>query len=315
MCGIAGVILESPGPVGRYLVDMITSIQHRGPDSTGFVLYGEPGEGLRVCIRLLDGAGAEDAFRGVVQAVTDIGGHVLGAEGEPKWDSGASRAPTDRFVELQVRGVDDVRELLAALEGEQGVEVHSIGTTLRLVKDVGTAHDVSARHGIDAFVGTHGLAHCRLATESQVDVAHSHPFWSRTASDLAVVHNGQITNYHKLRRIYEQKGYDFATQNDSELIGVYVAAKMREGASLEEALLASVGDLDGCFTYLISTTEGIGMAKDSLAAKPLVVGEAHGVTVMASEEASLYDVLGEELESFRPVEREVMTWSTSTLTV
>ena len=312
MCGIAGIILPSPGQVGHLLADMITAEQHRGPDSTGFALYGEAGADLQVCLRILDRSAADNVLSGVVRAIESVGGRIAG---EPEWDLGSSRAAVDRFVRLEVSGADDVKELLAGLEGERGLEVHSVGTSLRIVKDVGTARDVAARHGLDAFVGTHGTAHCRLATESQVDVAHSHPFWTRGVPDMAVVHNGQITNYHKWRRTLEGWGYDFATDNDSELIGVYIAARMREGANLEEALFASVSDLDGCFTYLLSTAEGIGMAKDSLAAKPLVVGEAEGITAMASEEGALQHIFGEEFNSFRPAEREVITWSKSTLKV
>lgn len=312
MCGIAGVVLNKPGPIGRYLVDMISAVQHRGPDSTGFGLYGDVGEGELVCLRILDGDRADEVLDRLVAEAAQAGAALVG---EPIWDLGTARTATDRFVRLRVGGSYGTRELLDALERFGGVEVHSIGASLRLVKDVGTAHDVSARHGIDAFVGTHGVAHCRLATESEVDVAHSHPFWARGTSDLSIVHNGQITNYHKLRRILEEQGCDFATGNDSELIGVYIAAKLREGARLEEALFASIDDLDGCFTYLVCTPDGMGMAKDALAAKPLVVGEAQGMTAMASEEGALHEVFGDGFTSFQPAEREVITWSTSMLTV
>jgi len=312
MCGIAGVVLNKPGPVGRYLVDMIAAVQHRGPDSTGFGLYGDAGEGEQVCLRLLDAGTADETLRHVLAGATEAGATLVDG---PHWDLGATRGRGDRFVRFRLQGAHDITGLLSALERPEGVEVHSIGSSLRLVKDVGTAHDVSARHGIDSFVGTHGVAHCRLATESDVDVAHSHPFWARGTSDVSVVHNGQITNYYKLRRILEEQGYDFATRNDSELIAVYIAAKMREGASMEEALFASIDELDGCFTYFVCTADGVGMAKDALAAKPLVIGEADGMTAMASEEGSLHEVFGDGFKSFHPAEREVITWSTSTLKV
>jgi hypothetical protein len=106
-----------------------------------------------------------------------------------------------------------------------------------------------------------------MATESIVDIAHSHPFWARPYPDVSVVHNGQITNYHKLRRRLQQKGHRFATGNDSEVIAVYVADKLEAGISLDEALRASVEDLDGTFAYLISTANGIGLARDQFAMK------------------------------------------------
>src|SRR6478735_172419 len=101
-----------------------------------------------------------------------------------------------------------------------------------------------------------------------VEVAHSHPFWARPFADISVVHNGHITNYHKLRRRLAGKGHRFATGNDSEAIAVYIADKLEQGDSLEDALRSSVHDLDGTFAYLISTPQGIGVARDRFALKP-----------------------------------------------
>ena len=55
-------------------------------------------------------------------------------------------------------------------------------------------------------------------------------------SDVSVVHNGQLTNYWNNRRVLENKGMRFMSECDSELIAVYIAQKMREGASLEEGI-------------------------------------------------------------------------------
>ena len=83
-----------------------------------------------------------------------------------------------------------------------------------------------------------------------------------------MVHNGQLTNYHKLRRMYEDQGHHFQTGNDSELIAVYLADKLARGEGLDDALRASLGDLDGTFTYLVATRDGLGYAKDQWSAKP-----------------------------------------------
>ena len=59
---------------------------------------------------------------------------------------------------------------------------------------------------------------------------------------MAIVHNGQITNYWKMRRRLEQRGYEFRTDNDSELIAVYLADKLSQGIALKEALKSSIDD-------------------------------------------------------------------------
>jgi len=135
--------------------------------------------------------------------------------------------------------------------------------------------------------GTHAIAHTRLSTESRIDLSHSQPFWARGVPDLATVHNGHITNYHKLRRRLAGKGHRFATGNDSEAIAVYIADKLEQGDSLEDALRSSVHDLDGTFAYLISTPQGIGVARDRFALKPLIFAEDDEKVLIASEEIAL----------------------------
>jgi len=153
------------------------------------------------------------------------------------------------------------------------------------------------------------VGHVRMATESAVDISHAHPFWAYPFTDVTVVHNGQLTNYHGMKREYESRGHHFQTQNDSELIAVYLADKLSEGAELEEALRESMDDLDGTFTYLVSTKDGMGYAKDRWAAKPLVLMETDSVVALASEEVALRSVFTEELVRTEPQEHEVMTWS------
>jgi glutamine phosphoribosylpyrophosphate amidotransferase len=163
---------------------------------------------------------------------------------------------------------------------------------MEIVKDVGDASDVEAAAPYKSFEGSHAIGHTRMATESLVDVAHSHPFWARPFPDISVVHNGHITNYHKLRRRLVEKGHRFATGNDSEAIAVYIADKLEQGNSLEDALRSSVSDLDGTFAYLISTPQGIGVARDRFALKPLIFAEDDDKVLIASEEIALQAVAG-----------------------
>jgi glutamate synthase domain-containing protein 1 len=186
--------------------------------------------------------------------------------------------------------------------------VHSLGHASEIIKDVGDARDLDAKHHVSGLRGTHGLGHNRLATESQVDVSHSHPFWAYPFSDVTTVHNGQLTNYHKLRRLFEEQAYRFQTHNDSELIAVYLADKLAHGLTLEAALKESVQDFDGTFTYLVSTARGIGFAKDKLVLKPLVVMERDDLVALASEEVALCQIFPEDIERIEPQQSQVRVW-------
>ena len=171
---------------------------------------------------------------------------------------------------------------------EHAAKVVSIGESLDIVKDVGGAHDVDDAYHVAGYSGTHGIGHVRLATESDVTPDASHPFWATGFADVAIVHNGQITNYWKMRRRLEKRGMEFNTDNDSELIAVYLADKLDAGRRRsQEALETSIADLDGTFSFLVSTKDEIGYAKDNLAAKPMVMYEDDELVAIASEEVSL----------------------------
>jgi methylamine---glutamate N-methyltransferase subunit A len=188
----------------------------------------------------------------------------------------------------------DLGALTDLVERVPETEVFSIGRSMEIVKDVGDASDVERAAPYTEFQGSHAIGHTRMATESLVDVAHSHPFWARPFPDISVVHNGHITNYHKLRRRLAEKGHRFATGNDSEAIAVYIADKLEQGDSLEDALRSSVSDLDGTFAYLISTPQGIGVARDRFALKPLIFAEDDDRVLIASEEIALQAVAGSD---------------------
>lgn len=304
MCGIGGVKLAKPGPIGEELVQMMTALRHRGTDSTGFALYGPWREDRLIArLRVDNREGLRAKLKEIEAALNKAGGRFVG---QPTWDK-ADRAK-DAFVRLEVTPAIDVERVAAAWIALGGVEVHSFGHSLEIIKDVGDAQTVAARHGIREFTGTHGLGHCRLATETEVDVAHGHPFWARPFPDVSIVHNGQITNYYKSRRLLEQQGYQFSSTNDSELISVLLADQMKRGRSFEDALRYSLTALDGVFTYLLSIPEGIGLAKDRLAIKPMISARNDQLVVMATEEQAIRQVLREEIKTQSYGQAEVVIW-------
>jgi hypothetical protein len=305
MCGQCGLILEHTGPIGHLLRVTEGAMLHRGPDSTGFALYGEASDDERIIVRAraADGIDPDEALSCIVGDMKLVDARL---EGAPQITEGARDGGT--FLRLTVAFEGDPARLLDAVESTEGVSVHSMGRRLEIVKDVGTADEVSARHGVDDFIGTHGMAHSRLATESTVDVELSHPFWARPFLDVAITHNGQLTNYYKMRRLMTERKLTFLTDNDSELIAVYVAEQLSLGSSLHDALERSITALDGVFTYLLSTESAIGCAADRLAIKPLLVSQIDGTTALATEEQALRRVFDVELVTRYVKEGTVVVW-------
>jgi len=84
---------------------------------------------------------------------------------------------------------------------------------------------------------------------------------------------------------------------------------MADGLPLESAMKQSLEDLDGVFTYLVVTETQLGMAKDEMAAKPLVLHEGDDLVALASEEGAIRAVIDHEIDSYDPYEGEVMVWS------
>jgi glutamate synthase domain-containing protein 1 len=201
-----------------------------------------------------------------------------------------------------------LKELADRIEDIPDAEVLSLGHSLEIVKDLGDAESVAEQYRLKGFAGTHAIGHVRMATESDVDISGAHPYWAYPFNDVAVVHNGQLTNYFQWKRRLERSGHRFMSECDSEIIAVYLAEKMSEGASLEEAMRESLEELDGVFTYIAVTDDALGVAKDEMAAKPLVLYESDDVVALASEEIAIRAVIDREIETHDPYEGEVMVW-------
>jgi len=308
MCGIAGIIhRDGSANIGDEMTRMLQSMKHRGPDSTGYALYGPPSDLIVIRFKLADANDRRDfEFKErlerhrleVESRLNKIGASIDRVESETQY---AYRA--------RVRYESDIKSLTDYLEDIPGCEVLSLGHSLEIIKDLGDAAEVSEQYRLQSFEGTHGIGHVRMATESDVDISGAHPYWAYPFSDMAVVHNGQLTNYFQWRRRLEHAGHRFQSECDSEIIAVYLAEKMADGRSLETAMKESLDDLDGVFTYMAVTSDSLGMAKDEMAAKPLVLYESDDLVAMASEEIAIRAILDREIDTRDPYERQVLVWS------
>ncbi|MDE3258409.1 MAG: class II glutamine amidotransferase [Gemmatimonadota bacterium] len=309
MCGIAGIIHRNrAGRIGNEMTMMLQAMKHRGPDSTGFALYGEPSAGtLAMRFKVAEKEDLESGFEirdQIVQRKAEVDERIVSLGGEVL----DSDQPTEYAFLYRVRYDGDLRRFADFIEDAEGVEILSIGSALELVKDLGDANEVSEQYGMGTFVGTHAIGHVRMATESDVDIRSAHPYWAYPFGDISVVHNGQLTNYWSMRRDLERRGHRFVSDCDSELIAVYIADSLDRSVSLEDAMVKSVRELDGVFTYLVATTDSLGMAKDTMAAKPMVLYEGEEETLLASEEVAIRMVMPQEIETVDPYAGEVRVW-------
>jgi glutamate synthase domain-containing protein 1 len=302
LCGIVGFLDKRGGherPVGRTVLAMLQALSCRGPDSAGVAIFGPSRGGCVMRVKLpehaLPAAGAA-AVQGALRDTGAVLRHTtVGACLRLELDC---TADTDGLESTLLRQVP-------------GVEVVSLGRQLQIAKQVGSPEQLEQTYGVSQWAGTHGIGHTRLSTESRVDLSHSQPFWAHGVPDLTTVHNGHITNYHKLRRLYEQRGYRFFTENDSEVIGVYLRDRMAAGLSLEDALRSSLDDFDGSFSYLAASGDCLAYVRDRFGFKPLIVAEADDFVAVATEEIALRKALGNDFAAREPAPGTMRVWSVS----
>lgn len=302
MCGLIGLHLKNPAlqpRLGELLTQMLEAMTTRGPDSAGIAFYADHPPAL---------AGQEQDLR-----------YSLRSDEIIDWDLLAKRiaAETGRDVRVEPLAADsavfgsDVGEasfLAAVRRIAPQVSVPGYGRSMVVVKYVGAPAAICARYGIPAWGGYQGIGHTRMATESAVTTAHSHPF--APAADLALVHNGSFSNYATIGGRLARKGTHFDTDNDSEVAARLVAARMAEGADLEDALRTVLKEMDGFFTLLVTTRTQFAVVRDSFACKPAVIAETGDYVAMASEYhalAGLPGVTGARV--FEPMPEEIHVWS------
>lgn len=309
MCGIAGVIHRGQAVgVGQEMTAMLQSLKHRGPDSTGFAVYGvaKPGEFV-MRLKLAEAEDLDTDYK-IRDKIRDRQAQVDKRFAEVGVETLAVEEPTPYAFRYRLQYAGDTKLLATDIEQIDGAEVLSLGNALELIKDLGDATVVSSSYGLGDFRGTHAIGHTRMATESDVDIRSAHPYWAYPYNDISVVHNGQITNYWIMRREMERLGHRFMSNCDSELLAVYTANNLEQGATLEDSLKASITEIDGVFSYLVATDKELGLAKDTMAAKPMVLYESDDTVALASEEVAIRAIIPREIDTSDPYDEEVRVW-------
>jgi glutamate synthase domain-containing protein 1 len=288
VCGIVGLFLKDPAlqpALGSMLAGMLEVMSDRGPDSAGFAVYGEGApDRLKLTVR-------GDHLEGIVAALGDD------VEGRLR----------DTHLVLSFVHSQEARVRAWLASARPDLAITGAGERIEIYKEVGLPKTVAQRFDLAGMAGTHGVGHTRMATESAVTTAGAHPF--STGADQCLVHNGSLSNHRSLRRVLEPAGMTFTSDNDSEVAAAYLSVKLREGASLPEALQAGLTDLDGFYTFVVGTKDGFAVLRDPVSCKPAVMAETDQYVAFGSEYRALADLPGiGSARVFEPEPARVYAW-------
>lgn len=301
MCGIAALQLRNPSlhpRMGSLLSSMMCQIVDRGPDSAGLAVYDTPGlvsKGTST-ISLLG------KYQGLpVDDITASLENLLSPSAAP-----AVRVVGDTTLVSAAVGTDLL--VKAVSETLPDSTIIGRGEHVAVMKSVGHPMDIAAEHGLEAMAGSQGLSHTRMATESAVTAGGSHPF--SVADDLCLVHNGSFSNHATIRRGLLRDGVVFDSDNDTEVGARYIASRLQQGDTLEEALTNLGKVFDGFYTLVVTTADSMAVVRDPIACKPAIIAETDDYVAMASEYRALASLPGiESARIFEPEPGKVYTWS------
>lgn len=296
MCGIVGLFLKDPGlepKLGAMLTEMLITMSDRGPDSAGIAIYSGAKDGLgKITVQ---SAHPEADFATLDEDLKDAIAQPVALVVKS----------THAVIQVPIGHIEAARSALAHLR--PNVKVMSVGDSIEIFKEVGLPRDVAARFDLARMKGTHGIGHTRMATESAVTTLGAHPF--STDADQCLVHNGSLSNHNGVRRELKRQGMTFETENDTEVAAAFISQKLKEGSKLDEAMEATLTDLDGFFTFVVGTKNGFGVVRDPIACKPAVMAETDEYVAFGSEYRALVSLPGiENARVWEPEPATVYFW-------
>jgi glutamate synthase domain-containing protein 1 len=296
MCGIVGLFAKRPEMeerLGAHLAEMLVQLSDRGPDSAGIAVFRDPAPFGSSKLTVFSPDPLEN-WEGLRDSLV-----------EPFTGCSEPSVRASHAVFVVETDADVAEEWVRAARPD--LRVMSAGQLIEIYKETGSPRAFAEQFALADVRGSHGLGHTRMATESRVTTAGSHPF--STGLDLCLVHNGSLSNHNRLRRRLRREGIRFETDNDTEVAAGYLAWRIREGASLEQALEGCLDDLDGFYTFLVGTTDGFAVLRDPIACKPAVLAETDAWVAMASEWRAIAVLPGAaDARSWEPAPGVVYAW-------
>jgi methylamine---glutamate N-methyltransferase subunit A len=284
MCGICGIILKDHNPnfsIGALLYQMMEGQQVRAQDSAGIAIFNNGNRGNNDLLYNLT--------------------YLM-------------KSPTGYELKEEKRPLNEQDRRASRLTKDDRVSIIGCSKEMKLVKDVGLVRDLDKKYDIKSMQGSHGIGHLRIATSSRVDLHNAHPFSTTVMPDIAVVHNGEITNYSKLKNSLEIQGYPFYSNCDSEVIAVFLADQLLKHGDIERAHNEFIQKADGPFTYIAATNHSLSLIRDRFGTRKGIVGynpggEGHPAFWAMATDLSALDIVGanEDVKAASPGKSLIFT--------
>ena len=271
MCGIVGLFLKNPDmrtSLGGMFAPMLIEMTDRGSDSAGVAVY-----------------------RGGENGTTKI--TAFHPRPDFDWNSLSDAPELGDVAKIEINGshavvsaIADTVDIAKLERAFPGLQVMSMGQSIEIYKETGLPTEIAEDFNVAEMGGTHAVGHTRMATESAVTTAASHPF--STGPDFCLVHNGSLSNHNRLRDLLRRRfGIQFKTENDTEVAAAFISQRMGSGRSLKATLEDCVKELDGFYTFVVGTKNGFAVLRDPFACKPAVLAETGDFVAFASEYRAL----------------------------
>ena len=265
MCGIVGLYLKNKKynkDLGKFLTGMMNNMSTRGPDSAGFAIYSTERKKKYKYSICYNENNIKEIKKNLSKEIKDAKIKII----------------SDHFVlETSLKPA----KVISIIKSYDNLNLVGYGSSIEIFKQVGNPRDVVNNFSLKNFSGTHAIGHTRMATESAITTDGSHPY--STGEDECLVHNGSLSNHNNLRRTLKKKGIEIKSQNDTEVAAGYISNGLSNKKSLKDTLIDGLKDLDGFYTFISGTKNGLAIVRDEIACKPAVVAETKDYVAIASE--------------------------------
>ncbi len=180
------------------------------------------------------------------------------------------------------------------------------GTQFHSHRGLGHVSENFKSEVVERLTGSMAIGHTRYSTTGGTILRNVQPFFHEFEfGGFAIAHNGNLTNAMTLRRELQKRGCLFQSTSDTEVVSHLIAVSVH--GSVEERLIGALRQIEGAYSFVCLTNNGIIGARDPLGVRPLVLGKLDKAYILASETCAL-DIIGAEfVRDIEPGEVVILT--------